>query len=98
MSPRTTGSSSRPQAPASPLSAGCSRGARLRYARRSMKIIAAGVLLAATVYAQTSETQLFRAVLLPANELPAINNTARAIADVTISVVRDSAGTLVNGT
>src|SRR4051794_6145814 len=63
-----------------------------------MKILAAGLLLAATLSAQSSETQLFRAVLLPANELPAINNTARGIADVTVSVVRDTAGTVVNGT
>src|SRR3954447_382421 len=63
-----------------------------------MKILASGLLLAATVCAQTSETQLFRALLLPANELPAINNTARGVADVTVSIVRDATGAVVNGT
>jgi uncharacterized protein (TIGR03437 family) len=49
------------------------------------------------VMAQTAESSFFRAILLPANEVPAINNGARGIADVVTSVVRDSGGQIVSG-
>jgi uncharacterized protein (TIGR03437 family) len=55
------------------------------------------VFLAGALRAQTGETAIFRAILLPANEVPAINNAARGVADVTASVVRDQAGQIVSG-
>jgi uncharacterized protein (TIGR03437 family) len=48
--------------------------------------------------AQTSDTTFFRAILLPSNEVPALNNNSRGIADVIASAVRDSSGTIVSGT
>ena len=50
-----------------------------------------------TLSAQTSDTVFCRAVLLPANEVPAVNNTSRAVADVVASAVRDSTGQIVSG-
>jgi uncharacterized protein (TIGR03437 family) len=47
--------------------------------------------------AQTAETTVYRAILLPSNEVPALNNTARGIADVVTSVVRDGGGQIVSG-
>ncbi len=54
-------------------------------------------LLAAAARAQSADTTLFRAVLLPANEVPAINNGGRAVADIQASVMRDSGGQIVSG-
>jgi len=48
--------------------------------------------------AQTTESVVFRAILLPANEVPAVNSANRATADVIASVVRDSSGQIVSGT
>ena len=55
-------------------------------------------LLASPLLAQTSDTSFFRAILLPSNEVPALNNNSRGIADVIASAVRDSSGTIVSGT
>src|ERR1043165_467776 len=55
-------------------------------------------LLSAPVFAQTGAPAYFRAVLLPSNEVPAINNASRGIADVVAAAVRDPAGNLVSGT
>src|ERR1700682_3682037 len=66
-----------------------------------MRIFAGGLLcmfFMASLAAQTAETQIFRAVLLPANELPPINNNARAVADVIVNAVHDPAGAVVSGT
>ncbi len=49
-------------------------------------------------YAQTVQTQLFRAILLPSSEVPAINSTARGTADVTASAVFDASGQAISGT
>ena len=47
--------------------------------------------------AQTADTAIYRAILLPANQVPAINNSARGIADIVTSVVRDATGQIVSG-
>jgi uncharacterized protein (TIGR03437 family) len=41
---------------------------------------------------------MFRAVLLPSNEVPSLNNASRGVADVLASAVRDSSGTIISGT
>jgi len=48
--------------------------------------------------AQTAETAVFRAVMLPSSEVPPANVVARGTADVFASVVRDSSGQIVSGT
>lgn len=53
---------------------------------------------AAPVAAQTTETVYFRAVLLPASEVPAVNSTNRGVADVVAHVVLDSTGQVLSGT
>src|SRR5258707_7928613 len=63
-----------------------------------MRTFAAGLLFIASLSAQTAETQIFRAVLLPANELPPVTNSARAVADVIVNAVHDPAGAVVSGT
>jgi uncharacterized protein (TIGR03437 family) len=55
------------------------------------------VFVAGTLMAQTADTAFLRAVLLPANEVPAINNAARGVADVIASAVRDPTGQIVSG-
>lgn len=62
-----------------------------------LKISLCLALLAGSVSAQTADTVIFRAVLLPANEVPAINNAARGVADVVASAVRDASGQIVSG-
>jgi uncharacterized protein (TIGR03437 family) len=56
------------------------------------------LLLPASLLAQTADTTFCRAVLLPSSEVPAINNTSRGVADVIVSVVRDSSGQPISGT
>src|SRR5437764_12627068 len=63
-----------------------------------MKGLAVCLLFVASVSAQTAETQIFRAVLLPASEVPPINNSARAVADVIVNAVHDPGGAVVSGT
>ena len=48
--------------------------------------------------AQTAGTVVYRAILLPNNEVPAVNTNARGVADVFVSVVRDDAGHVLSGT
>jgi uncharacterized protein (TIGR03437 family) len=49
--------------------------------------------------AQTADTALFRALLLPSSEVPAVNNlNARGVADISVNVVRDPSGQIVSGT
>ena len=55
--------------------------------------LASAVLLRA----QTSDTVFCRAVLLPANEVPAVSNTSRAVVDVIANVVRDGTGQIASG-
>jgi uncharacterized protein (TIGR03437 family) len=62
-----------------------------------MKLGLCLLLFSTLVMAQTGETAMYRAVLLPANEVPAINNSARGIADIVTSVVRDASGQIVSG-
>src|SRR5436305_1698109 len=57
------------------------------------------VLWSSILVAQTAETALFRAVLLPTSEVPAIPSlNARGVADITVSTVRDPAGQIVSAT
>lgn len=51
----------------------------------------------APLLAQTAETIPFRAVLLPSNEIPAVDTTASGAATILIHVVRDNAGNIVSG-
>ena len=48
--------------------------------------------------AQTAGSTVYRAILLPNNEVPAVNTNARGVVDVVASVVRDSSGQIVSGT
>ena len=49
--------------------------------------------------AQTADTALFRAVLLPSSEVPAVSNlNARGVADISLNVVRDPSGQIISGT
>jgi uncharacterized protein (TIGR03437 family) len=56
------------------------------------------LLLAFTLPAQTVDTQFFRALMLPGNEVPAVSSTAKGTTDIYASVVRDSSGQIVSGT
>jgi uncharacterized protein (TIGR03437 family) len=62
-----------------------------------MKPVPCFLIICTAAMAQTAETSICRAILLPANEVPAINNPARGIADVVTSVVRDTTGQIVSG-
>jgi uncharacterized protein (TIGR03437 family) len=62
-----------------------------------MKNLVVLLLLSAPIYAQSADSTYFRAILLPSNEIPSINNASRGIADVVASAVRDSAGNIVSG-
>src|SRR5215203_2775173 len=53
-------------------------------------------VLAATLAAQTAETIPFRAVMLPSNEVPAININASGAATIWLHVVRDAQGKVVS--
>lgn len=64
--------------------------------RLRVSILFAAALSAA---AQSAETRLFRAVLSPANEVPAITGyNATGTATITAHVVRDAAGAITSGT
>ena len=61
-----------------------------------LTILFAAALSAA---AQSAETRVFRAVLSPANEVPAIADyNASGTATITAHVVRDAAGAITSGT
>ena len=62
-----------------------------------MKSLAVLLLLSAPLFSQSADTTAFRAVLLPGNEIPALNNASRAVADVLASVVRDASGNILSG-
>jgi uncharacterized protein (TIGR03437 family) len=56
------------------------------------KLVSLLVVSAATLLSQTAETIPFRAVLLPSNEVPAIDIAATGAATVWLHVVRDAQG------
>ncbi|HZO53676.1 MAG TPA: CHRD domain-containing protein [Bryobacteraceae bacterium] len=57
------------------------------------------LVAAASASAQTAETRIFRAVLSPLNEVPAITDyNASGTATIIAHVVRDSSGKIVSGT
>src|SRR5688572_5584971 len=64
---------------------------------KPMRIAISTFLLSAGLYAQTSETAFFRAVLSSANEVPAITGTASGVADIVAHAVRDSSGQITSG-
>src|SRR5215467_6052624 len=62
-----------------------------------MKSLAVLLLLSAPLFAQSADTTTFRVVLLPGNEVPALNNASRGVVDVLASAVRDGSGNIVSG-
>src|SRR5690349_748929 len=64
-----------------------------------LRFAAALLLLTASASAQTAETRIFRAVLSPLNEVPAITDyNASGVATLTAHVVKDASGKIVSGT
>ncbi|MCX6631981.1 MAG: CHRD domain-containing protein, partial [Candidatus Solibacter sp.] len=56
------------------------------------------LLFTASLLAQTADIAYFRAVMLPSNEVPAVNVNGKGMADMVAHVVRDSSGQIVSGT
>ena len=56
------------------------------------------LLSTASLLAQTADIAYFRAVMLPSNEVPAVNANVNGMADMIAHVVRDSSGQIVSGT
>ncbi|MEO8663367.1 MAG: hypothetical protein ABI693_33225, partial [Bryobacteraceae bacterium] len=61
------------------------------------KMIGLFALLSVALLGQTAETIPFRAVMLPSNEVPAVNIAASGAATVLVHVIRDSSGNIVSG-
>jgi uncharacterized protein (TIGR03437 family) len=57
-----------------------------------------GLLFSISAMAQTAGTTFFRAVLLPNNEVPAVNVAARGTADVVVNAITDQSGQIASGT
>jgi uncharacterized protein (TIGR03437 family) len=55
-------------------------------------------LVVVPLSAQTADTAIFRAILLPSSEVPPINSTNRGVADIYASAIRDANGQIVSGT
>jgi uncharacterized protein (TIGR03437 family) len=71
----------------------------LLYAVGAMrKFSVAALLFAAGLRAQTADVAYFRAVMLPSNEVPAVNVNGKGSADIIAHVLRDSTGQIVSGT
>lgn len=65
---------------------------------QAMRRVASCLFLsAAALCAQTADIAFFRAVLAPANEVPAVNLNAKGVADVIVHMVRDSSGNIIGG-
>ncbi len=56
------------------------------------KLVGFLALAASSLWAQSAETIPFRAVMLPSNEVPAININASGMATIWLHVVRDAQG------
>ena len=56
------------------------------------------LLFGSALFAQTADIGYFRAVMLPANEVPPTNIAATGVADIIAHVVRDSSGQITSGT
>ncbi len=54
-------------------------------------------LSVAALSAQTADIVFFRAVLAPANEVPAVSLNAKGVGDVVVHVVRDGSGNIISG-
>jgi uncharacterized protein (TIGR03437 family) len=61
------------------------------------KILAFALFCAASLFAGSAETIYFRAVLLPSNEVPAVNINAKGAATLRAHVVRDDSGQITDG-
>lgn len=61
------------------------------------KILAFALLCGAPLFARSAETLYFRAILLPSNEVPAININATGAATLRAHVVRDDSGQITDG-
>lgn len=61
------------------------------------RFVALAVALPWLAGAQTAETRILRAVLSPANEVPALTLNASGAATVNVHVIRDTAGRIVSG-
>src|ERR1041385_2609371 len=61
------------------------------------KLPVAVLLFAAGLRAQTADVASSRAVMLPANEVPAVNVNGKGSADIIAHVVRDSTGQITSG-
>src|SRR5258708_4391130 len=71
----------------------------LLYAVEAMrKIAVCAFLFSAASFAQTADVAYFRAVMLPANEVPVVNANVSGVADLIAHVVRDSTGQITSGT
>ncbi len=62
-----------------------------------MRLIVLSTLLACAAFAQSSDSVIFRAVMLPENEVPAARIDARATAQLRARIVRDASGQIVSG-
>lgn len=54
-------------------------------------------LLACAALAQTSESYIYRAIMLTSNEVPAVNIDARGTGEIRARVVRDASGVIISG-
>src|SRR5437016_14656852 len=55
------------------------------------------IFFATALFADTSETVYFRGVMLPSNEVPAVNIAATGNATIAAHVVRNDAGKIISG-
>ena len=62
-----------------------------------MRLTILSTLLACAAFAQSSDSVIFRAVMLPENEVPAARIDARATAQLRARIVRDASGQIVSG-
>ena len=74
------------------------RPARLQYAEFAMKQLLAIALFSATgLLAQTAELHVYRAVMLPSNEVANVTLNASAATTVLVHVIKDSSGAVISG-
>src|SRR5438477_7154565 len=66
------------------------------YWNTSMNRLIAVLVFSAAVFADTAETVYFRGVMLPSNEVPAVNVTATGNATIIAHLVRDDSGKITS--
>src|SRR5579862_1322065 len=62
------------------------------------KVAVWGLLFSASALAQNAGTTFYRAVLLPNNEVPAVNVAGKGTADIIVSAISDASGNIISGT